>query len=341
MTDTEPTGGRSSLISLEGGDRVTFDRSLTVGRHPFNGLVLGHPRVSARHAVLEWEPGGWHLRDLGSRNGTTVNDRKFGARRALKAGDVVRFGGVSAWRIEALVEPHGGAIALVENAASSRCVPVLADRFLVGTAPPCDLVVAEWLDEAQSPIRLVLFEEAGALWLDPAGAVDGLEIDGAAWTGGARVLDRDVLVRLGSTALKITPVTGAAAFQPTERAGRREKTYDLDLHLAFDGPAEGTVRVVAEGGEWSVRAGQPFVLLYLLCRAGGEWVVDDELKVRIWGRPRADDLDRSALNKLIHDTRKLFIARGVDGWFIEKVSGRTRVRLPPDRLHVVEPAGTK
>ena len=142
---TETTAGRSALVSVEGEDRVTFDRSLTVGRHPFNDLVLGHPRISARHAVIEWDPGGWHLADLGSRNGTAVNDRRIDARKALRAGDVVRFGGVSAWRVETLAEPVGGAIALIENVASARCTPVRTDRFLVGTAEPCDLVVAEWL----------------------------------------------------------------------------------------------------------------------------------------------------------------------------------------------------
>jgi hypothetical protein len=48
---------------------------LTVGRLPDNDLVVDDPSVSKRHAVLRWDNVARRctVRDLGSRNGTTIN----------------------------------------------------------------------------------------------------------------------------------------------------------------------------------------------------------------------------------------------------------------------------
>lgn len=52
------------------------------------------PDVSAEHAALHWNGQAWELRDLGSRNGTTVDDRKLqaGERLVLIPGARVCFG---------------------------------------------------------------------------------------------------------------------------------------------------------------------------------------------------------------------------------------------------------
>jgi hypothetical protein len=323
------------LVSQDGADRVEFGASLTVGRHPFNELVLGHPRISARHATLEWNPEGWVLRDLGSSNGTTVNGHRIVAQHSVVEGDRIRFGEVSTWLVARLTPPAAepAALAVVEFTASSRCVSVFSDRFLIGTGPPCDLVVREWVTGC-SPIRLVLFEESGGMWAEVAGGVDGVELDDAPWSGNEVALDRPRSVRLGPTRLTLRPAEDSASLASTERARSGSKSYALDLFLSFDGPAEGTIRVLHEGREWMVRTGQRFMLLFLLARARGDWVADDALKLDLWGRAGLRDMDPSALHKLIYDTRQLFIQRGVDGWFIEKNAGRTRLRLSPERLHL-------
>ncbi len=328
--------GVSVLVSLEGEDRFTFRRSLTIGRHPFNELVLGHTQISAKHAVLELDPDGWRIHDLGSSNGTTVNNRGFRGGQLLKEGDVLRFGGVSAWRVEALAIPDAmdGAVAMLEHSASARRTPVFSDRFLIGTGPPCDLVVPEWLAGSSSPIRVILYEESGTLWAEPAEGIGGLQLAQRVWASGPVEVDREMALALGSTQLRILPMGGESSLEPTERAVRTVKEYDLDLHLAFDGPGEGRVRVVHSEGEWSLVTGQRFILLFLLAEAAGEWVEDEPLKVKLWGRTGSLTIDRSALNKLIYDTRQMFISRGVDGWFIEKTRGKTRLRLPTARIHL-------
>jgi len=328
----------SALVSLEAPDQIEFTDSLTIGRHPLNKLVLGHARISSRHASIEWTDRGWRIRDLGSRNGTSIDGKKFDGSRSLRAGHVIRFGGVSSWKVETLVEPSVGveAIAFVENTASSRRFPVECDRFLIGTGPPCDLVIEEWLDTHPSPIRAVLFEESGALWAEPAVDVPDLVLDGKPWTSRAVKLDRDRMLRAGATELRLIPAVGDSLVRTTERLVHRPKKYDLDLYLVFDGPAEGTIRIDVPGNQWSIHTGQRFILLVLLARAKGEWVVDADLRVGLWGRAGLEKMEKGALYKLIHDTRQMFVRNGVDGWFIEKNAGRTRLRIPPARIQLTE-----
>ena len=60
-------------------ERAAIARSLhardtvRIGRGPDCDLVIEHPSISRAHAVLEAAPGGWRLRDLGSKNGSFVN----------------------------------------------------------------------------------------------------------------------------------------------------------------------------------------------------------------------------------------------------------------------------
>jgi Nif-specific regulatory protein len=68
-------------------------RRLAVGRAPTNGLVLRDDLCSREHAEVVHAAGGWHVRDLGSLNGTTVNGEKLARECRLAAGDVVKFGG--------------------------------------------------------------------------------------------------------------------------------------------------------------------------------------------------------------------------------------------------------
>ncbi len=71
---------------------------LTVGRERDNSLVLADPTVSRHHARLALESGALVVYDLGSTNGTFVNEQRISQQR-LQAGDVVRFGGVR-FRVE-------------------------------------------------------------------------------------------------------------------------------------------------------------------------------------------------------------------------------------------------
>jgi hypothetical protein len=65
---------------------------LVIGRHPDCDIVLAGPGVSRRHARLTFRDGVWIVQDLGSTNGTIVNDSRVGRCR-LNAGDRLEIGG--------------------------------------------------------------------------------------------------------------------------------------------------------------------------------------------------------------------------------------------------------
>jgi FHA domain-containing protein len=70
----------------------TFEgRPLTIGRAPDNGLVVRDGRASRHHARIDVRRGSLVLTDLGSTNGSWVNDRRVES-IALGEGDQVRIG---------------------------------------------------------------------------------------------------------------------------------------------------------------------------------------------------------------------------------------------------------
>lgn len=65
---------------------------LEIGRSQACGIRVGDTYVSQVHARLYGQNGTWFIEDLGSTNGTYVNDRRVAGPVALRAGDVVRVG---------------------------------------------------------------------------------------------------------------------------------------------------------------------------------------------------------------------------------------------------------
>src|SRR6266516_3946950 len=66
-------------------------RTITIGRHPDNMVVLSHPQVSGHHARLEQVQGGYRIIDVGSTNHVYVNALRV-TNQLLKAGDEIRIG---------------------------------------------------------------------------------------------------------------------------------------------------------------------------------------------------------------------------------------------------------
>jgi class 3 adenylate cyclase len=65
-----------------------------IGRDEQNTIVLADNQVSRRHALVQCGPGGeFLLADLGSRNGTWVNQRRVTSLVALRPGDRIGIGG--------------------------------------------------------------------------------------------------------------------------------------------------------------------------------------------------------------------------------------------------------
>jgi pSer/pThr/pTyr-binding forkhead associated (FHA) protein len=65
-----------------------------IGRSQDNHVVLDDPTVSRQHAWIKVEGERFLVFDVGSGNGTFVNDQRVEAPQSLENGDVIRFGEV-------------------------------------------------------------------------------------------------------------------------------------------------------------------------------------------------------------------------------------------------------
>lgn len=101
--------------------------TLTIGRHPDNDVPLNSGSISSHHARIRRESDGFWLRDLGSTNGTRVNDQ--GTEEAkLDHGDKLRFGDIRAAFYEAEpddIEDESGQLPV--DVASRRAGPAADD----------------------------------------------------------------------------------------------------------------------------------------------------------------------------------------------------------------------
>ena len=92
---TSWAGGSALLIVRRGpnsGSRFLLDSDLTTaGRHPESDIFLDDVTVSRRHADFIRGDDGFHVRDVGSLNGTYVNRERIENIR-LAGGDEVQIG---------------------------------------------------------------------------------------------------------------------------------------------------------------------------------------------------------------------------------------------------------
>lgn len=82
--------------------QIVIDKPrLTIGRRPYNDIMLDDLTVSGEHAVLLTRAGASVIEDLRSRNGTLVNDEPV-IQRALLDGDRIEIG---IYRLQYVIEP--------------------------------------------------------------------------------------------------------------------------------------------------------------------------------------------------------------------------------------------
>ncbi len=88
VSDGLPTIGASSA-----------DNEIVVGRLDTSDRVVDSPIVSAAHFILRRNNLGWTCTDLGSKNGTLVNNKRADTQVVLKARDRIRIGAMHCWEV--------------------------------------------------------------------------------------------------------------------------------------------------------------------------------------------------------------------------------------------------
>jgi hypothetical protein len=76
------------------GERIEVDPAVVIGRSADCDVILNDNYLSSRHARLANDDGELTLEDLGSTNGSYVNQELVRGRVQLERGDVVQLGGV-------------------------------------------------------------------------------------------------------------------------------------------------------------------------------------------------------------------------------------------------------
>jgi predicted component of type VI protein secretion system len=132
---------------------IVKDRT-TLGRRPYNDIVIDNLAISGEHAVLHMIDGGVYLEDLNSTNGTYVNTRAV-RRHLLEHNDVIEVGKykIRYLAVNPAVAAPAGAVAAssppIAVAAPSRPAPTASAPGVMsplggGVAPAAIRVSCRW-----------------------------------------------------------------------------------------------------------------------------------------------------------------------------------------------------
>src|SRR6516164_6897016 len=79
-----------TLVPVGGGDPIPLLKpEITAGRRAGCDIRLDFENVSGKHCVFRLINGVWHVRDLGSTNGTSVNGTRLSSQHAIMPDDEV------------------------------------------------------------------------------------------------------------------------------------------------------------------------------------------------------------------------------------------------------------
>ncbi|MFT7518495.1 MAG: hypothetical protein ACI9MC_000627 [Kiritimatiellia bacterium] len=151
-------------------DRTLLRTRTLLGRAPACDVRMNNRLVSGEHATIWWSEGTWWVRDLGSRNGTRLDDRrlKVGVAERLDAGCLLRFGD-QVFVLESASPPKMGAIALddgeiVSASGALMAIPSDDDPVAMLYQGPNGGFQLDMADIVCPVENLEVIEVAGRLW---------------------------------------------------------------------------------------------------------------------------------------------------------------------------------
>lgn len=297
------------ILQQEGTARQhTLSARTLIGRSRRCDLRLGSDRVSGEHASLWWDGEQWWLKDLGSRNGTTVGELllEAGAARQLQEGEVLCFGGARSWVLQSATPPVAVAVPL------DRGAPVQARDGLLE------------LPEAEAP-ELVLMARPDGSWVaedeERSFTVgDGFEVE----AGGRRWR-----LHLPETS-QVLPTRDASPLRLPQAA----------LHFAVSRDEEEVSLTLSHGARRLQL--EPRAHLYVLLLLARARLADAHLPEAEQGWVDRQTLcemlrmGRNSLNMNLHRARRQLASAGVENTaaLLERRAQATALRLGPRVLSI-------
>ena len=92
-----------TLIAPEWSHRqLSQTQAVTIGRDPDSTIIINHNSISRRHAEIIYRHGDYLIRDLGSKNGTFINEAPLapGHVHVLKPRDRIRIGKLMTYQFQ-------------------------------------------------------------------------------------------------------------------------------------------------------------------------------------------------------------------------------------------------
>lgn len=140
-----------------------------IGRNHEGELVILASSVSREHAELRRTDAGWHIRDLGSRNGTYVDGQRAQGRASLGERTLIKIGDVALWFLtEVIHEPvappsmatasAGGGLVRFNIAAGTieLCLVGTTDLGAGGALLSRSTGAAGWTERSLAPLEFQL-----------------------------------------------------------------------------------------------------------------------------------------------------------------------------------------
>ncbi|MEL6342807.1 MAG: FHA domain-containing protein [Myxococcota bacterium] len=299
---------------------VVTERPVMIGRAPGNDLVLAADQVSWHHAVVWVENGRLWLKDLGSTNGSFINDERIKSPTIIPPGANLRLGPSVQLRVQGQLKGDGprNTLLMIEDQTHGLRFPLQSDRFYIGTAPNANLR----LDDGDEEEAVLSIHEDGEIWLGTDDDERSVELNEPFEVAGRKLVIKEAVdVRA-----------------PTAAAERTRYAYRLTVDLQGATGPEANIEDLQTGNRSEIRSANRAVLLYILAKKLREdrendepqarqgWCGDEEVSSGVWGRNWKSHAG-SHLHVLIHRLRKQLKSDQIDPWFIEKKRRHVRVRV--------------
>ncbi|MEZ4236899.1 MAG: FHA domain-containing protein [Myxococcota bacterium] len=304
--------------SVGSGHELAFPQRLSVGRGPENDLVIPNPHVSWTHAVLWREGSAAFVQDLGTRNGTFLDDKPVHDRMTWAVGSVVRIGDAEL-RLEnrGAQSPSRRTRMALEDQGSGVRYPLRTARFTLGAGPDSTVLVPN------VETTTLLSRANGEVWLAQGDDEERLLREGEEFCVGR---------------MRLRLVSVGEGWMPTMSEVDEMHPYLVEATLGAPGGPQARIVDTRGGSEVLVTAPNRVSLLYYLADASNQdrerlvvpaergWRTNHSAAVAVWGRTGWRE-DPRKLKTLVHNLRMEIRGAGLDPWCLEKRRGAIRLRV--------------